>query len=99
MVDDAFAPDEAKGRIVAARKDGGILHGYVALIKIAIKRPRLHLTACEFAFVHQQVKRVLMVVAFFADGVEALDEFAFREKMLFRCGGHNPCLFTTAPRS
>ena len=77
MVDDALAPSEAERRIVGAREDRCILDGNAALIGIAVQRPGLQLATREFSFVHQQVERMLMVVALLANGAELRDEVGF----------------------
>src|ERR1039457_2307384 len=77
MIDDALAPREAKRRIVGAREDRCVLDGNAALIGIAVQRPGLQLAAREFSFVHQQVERMLMVVALLANGAELRDEVGF----------------------
>ena len=78
VIDDAFAPGEAEGGIFGAREDGGVFDGDAALVVVAIEGPGLELAAGEFAFVHQEMERMLVVVALFADGVEAGDEFVGR---------------------
>ena len=44
------------------------LIGNNALIVVAVERPGLQLAAGKLAFVHHQVKRMLVVIALFADG-------------------------------
>src|SRR5690242_14427576 len=66
MIEDAFAPGEAKVRIFAARQNGRIFEGNAALIVVAVQRPRLELAPRELTFVHKQVKRMLVVIALFA---------------------------------
>ena len=80
VIDDALAPGAAEGRIVAAREDDGVLDGNDALVVVAIERPGLQLAARQFAFVHQQVERMLVVVALGADGSQALFEFGGRQQ-------------------
>ena len=53
VIEDAFAPRQAKGGIFAACEDGGVFNGDAALVVVAIERPRLKLAAREPAFVHQ----------------------------------------------
>src|SRR6266403_2961875 len=84
VIEDAFAPCETEGGIFAAREDDGVFDGDAALIVVAIERPRLELAACEPAFVHQRVERVLVVVALFTDGVKAGDEGGFRKWWLLK---------------
>src|ERR1700756_3641988 len=55
MIEDAFAPGQAKVRIFAAGQYGRVFDGYSALIIVAIQRPRLELAACELAFMHEHV--------------------------------------------
>src|SRR5215469_7958270 len=67
MIEKALAPGEAERGIRATCEDGGVLDRNAALIEVAVKRPCLQLTACQLALVHQQVKRMLVVIALFAD--------------------------------
>ncbi len=71
VVDDALAPGPPKSGILAARENRGILDRDAALICVAIQRPGLQLPAREFSFVHQQVKRMPVVVTLLADGMES----------------------------
>src|SRR5438876_3739114 len=90
MIEDAFAPSEAKVRIFAAGQNGRVFDGYSALIMVAVQGPRLKLAARELAFVHEQVKRMFMVIALIANGMKAGDELGFGEQWVFgRClDGH-----------
>jgi len=45
--------------------------GMPALVVVAIERPSLQLAARQLAFMHQQMKWVLVVIALFADSVES----------------------------
>jgi hypothetical protein len=45
------------------------------LIETAVQRPRLELPALEFPLMHQKMKRVLVMIAVFPDGMKASDEF------------------------
>src|SRR5438876_272429 len=83
MIEDAFAPSEAKVRIFAAGQNRRVFDGYSALIIVAVQRPRLKLAARELAFVHEQVKRMFMVIALIANGMKAGDELCLREQRLF----------------
>src|SRR5579859_1645233 len=83
VIDQAFAPRDAKDGIVAARKQCGILDRNAALIVVAIERPRLQLPARERSFMHQRMKRVLMVITLFADRRKSGNEFGFRQRRLF----------------
>src|SRR5580692_10046028 len=80
MIENAFAPGQPEGGIFAARENGGILNRNAALVVVAIQGPGLELAARELAFVHQRVKRMLMVIALFAYGVKAGDEVGFGEQ-------------------
>ena len=75
VIDDAFAPGAAEIGIFGARQDGGVFDRDAALIVVAIEGPGLKLAARELAFVHQKMKWVLVVIALFADGLKAGDEF------------------------
>jgi len=82
VIEDALAPGEAEGRVFASREDGCIFDGDTALIVVAIKRPGLQLAAGELAFMHQQMKWMLVVVALLANGMKAGDELGFGERRL-----------------
>jgi len=75
VIQDAFAPGETKREIFAAREDGRVFDGDAALIVVTIEGPGLQLSASELAFVHEQMKWVLVVVALFADRVKTGNEF------------------------
>ncbi len=79
VIEDALAPGEAEGGIFGARENRGVFDGDAALVVVAIERPGLELAAGELAFVHQEMEGVLVVIALFADGVEAGDESGFGE--------------------
>jgi hypothetical protein len=70
----------AKIGIFAARENRRVLDRNARLIGVAIERPSLELAAREFAFVHEQMKRMLVVIAFFADGAKLRDEFGFGDE-------------------
>src|SRR2546430_8048673 len=80
VVEDAFAPRQAERRVLAPRKNGCVLDRNAALVEIAVERPGLELAARELAFVHHQVKRMLVVIALFTNGVKAGDELGFGEQ-------------------
>src|SRR5262245_16681320 len=84
MIHQTFAPGDAKALIVRASKECGVLSWNMALVVVAIERPSLHLAAAQRSFVHEFVKRVLMVIALFADRVKSGDEVGFGEQMPFR---------------
>src|SRR5258708_3666562 len=88
MVEDALAPGEPKCGIFAAREDGRIFDGDAALIVVPIQGPCLELAARELAVMHQQMKRMFVVIALFADGVKAGNERGFREQRLFEVVFH-----------
>src|SRR5260221_4273843 len=77
MIEDALAPGKAKKGVFAARENGRVFDGDAALIVVTIEGPGLQLSASELAFVHEQMKWVFVVVALFADGVKAGNEFGF----------------------
>jgi hypothetical protein len=83
MIENTFAPGESKGRVFAAREDGRVFDGNAALIVIPIQGPRPKLAARELAVMHEEVKRVLVVIPLFTNGVKAGDELRFRERRLF----------------
>src|SRR5882762_1223302 len=74
MIEDALAPGETEQGVFAAREDGRVLDGDAALVVVTIESPRLELAAREPAFVHEQVKGMLVMVALFSDGMKADDE-------------------------
>jgi len=49
-------------------------------VVVAIERPGLKLAARKLAFMHEEMKGVLVVVALFTNGVKAGDERGFREQ-------------------
>ena len=86
MIEDALTPSEAEDGIFTAREDGGIFNRDAALVIVAIQSPRLKLAARQLAFVHEQVKWMLVMVALFADRIKAGEELGFREQRHFcRC--------------
>src|SRR5215467_589396 len=92
LIKNAFAPGNAKRVVLAAGKNGGVFDGDVTLIVVAIERPSLELASRELSIVHQLMKRVLVVIALFADGVKASDEIGFGEYgpfCAFERAGHN----------
>jgi hypothetical protein len=80
VIENSFAPSPAKFRVITAREDDGVLDGDAALIVVAVEDPRLELSSCEFAFMHQQMKRMLMVIALFSHGAHARSQFFNRKK-------------------
>ena len=100
VIEDALAPGEAEGGIFGAREDCGVFNGDAALVVVAVERPGLELAAGEFAFVHQEMEGMFVVVALFADGVEAGDEVGFgegRELELWWWVHQNPAPLATRP--
>src|ERR1700757_231880 len=88
VIEDAFAPGDAKDGVFAARQDYGVFDGYVRLVVVAIQSPCLQLAAREFAFVHQQMEWMFVVIALFAYGVEPGDKFLFTEGVFVLVGFH-----------
>ena len=86
MIEDAFPPGETKAGFFAAREDGRVFDGDAALVVITIERPRLKLAARKLAFMHKQMKRMLVVVTLFTNGVKAGDELGLREQRFFGRG-------------
>ena len=70
VIDHALAPGAAEDRVRTARQDDRIFDRDDALIVIAVQRPGLQLSAAELAFVHQQMKRMLVMIALLAHGLE-----------------------------
>jgi hypothetical protein len=83
VIEDALAPGETKRWVVATRENCGVFDGDAALIVVTIEGPGLQLAARELAFVHEQVKRVPVMVALVSDGMKAGDERGLREERLF----------------
>src|SRR5437879_13204776 len=52
VIEDAFAPSEAKVRIFAAGQNGRVFNGYSAWLIVAVQVPRLEMVAREIGFVH-----------------------------------------------
>ena len=67
MIDNAFPPARAETPDRRARKNDRVFDRNDRLVVIAVQRPGLQLPAAEFAFVHQQMKGMLVVIALFAD--------------------------------
>src|SRR5258706_5608949 len=87
VVDHAFAPRSAEDRVRAAREDDRIFDGDDALIVVAVQRPGLQLSAAEFAFVHQPMKRMLVMVAFLACSLKLRAQLVERKQASgLRCG-------------
>ena len=83
MVYDPLAPGAAEDRIAAARKYDLILDRNHTLVVIAIERPGLQLAAREFALVHQQVKRMSMVITLIADFAQGGAQLVHRQTRRF----------------
>ena len=60
--------------IFSSRKDGRVFDRDSALVVVAIESPGLKLAAGELALVHPKMKRVLVVITLFTNGMEAGDE-------------------------
>src|SRR5581483_7975807 len=67
MVYDARAADAAEPSIVAARQDNRVFDRNVTLVAVPVQRPCLQLAARQLSLVHQEVKGMFVVVAFFTD--------------------------------
>src|SRR5271157_4551891 len=80
VIQNALAPGQTKREILAACQYRGVLDGNMFLVVIPIQGPSLQLPASEFSFMHLQVKRVLMMVAFRPNRVKSSDEFAFLQQ-------------------
>src|SRR6266700_2982725 len=102
VIEDALAPGEAERRVFAAGEDRSIFNRDPALVEVTIQRPRLKLAARQLALMHQQMKRMLVVIACFANRVKAVSKFRFGEKRLFNgvgCwSGHDPKVRTPCHR-
>src|ERR1700731_4896939 len=81
VIDDALAPGDAKRGVFAAGQNRRVLDGNMRLVIVAIQSPSLQLPASELAFVHEQVKWMLVVIALFANGMESRDKFLFVERL------------------
>src|ERR1700722_486103 len=82
VVHNSLSPVAPEFGIVGAGKNDRVLHRYLFLIVVAIQSPCLKLATCQLAGVHQQVKRVLMVIAFMAYGNQALAQFTERQQVI-----------------
>src|SRR6266852_587146 len=67
VIHDAFPPNAPKRRIGCPRKNYRVFHWNNRLVVITIQRPGLQLSAAKFAFVHEQVEGMFVVIALFAD--------------------------------
>src|SRR5580658_580846 len=79
VIHNAFAPDAAERRIGRARKNDRVLDRNDRLIVIPIQRPGLQLSAAKLAFVHEQMKRMLMVITLLADLAQRRAQFLKRK--------------------
>src|ERR1035441_5527398 len=79
VIHNAFSPDPAECRIGGARKNERVLHRNNRLVVITVQRPGLQLSAAEFAFVHEQVEGMFMVIALFADLAQRCAQFLKRQ--------------------
>src|SRR5260370_24677127 len=80
VIEDALAPGQAEAGIFAAREDGRIFDRYATLIGVTIEGPGLKLATREPAIMHQQMKRMLVMVALLSNGMETSDERGFRDR-------------------
>src|SRR5216684_8319717 len=87
VIKDALAPRQTEGGILGASQNCSVFYGNAALIVVAIERPGLQLAAGELAFMHQEMKWVLVVIALFAYGVKAGDELGLGEQGPIGLGG------------
>src|SRR5260370_11706528 len=83
VIENALAPGEAKRGVFAARENGRVFDGDAALIVVTIESPGLKLAAREPAFVHEQVKRMRVMVALFSDHMKTSKELGLGEQRLF----------------
>ncbi len=67
MIDDALAPSAPELGRFAASEDQSVFDGDGFLIVVAIEGPGLELAARQLSLVHQLMKRMLVVIALFAD--------------------------------
>src|SRR5664279_3424991 len=79
VIDNAFPPDAAERRIRGTRKNDRVFDRNNRLVVITVQRPGLQLSAAEFAFVHEQVKRMFVVITLFADLAQRRTQFFERE--------------------
>ncbi len=68
MIDDARDPDAAVRRDGKIGEDRRVFDGDLLLIIVAIRNPRLHLSAVERARNQPLMERMLVVIALLANG-------------------------------
>src|ERR1700732_4338313 len=83
VVNHPLAPRQPERWILAARQNGRIFQRYMALVVVAVQRPGLQLPARELALMHQQMKRVLVVITLFANCMKSGDEFTLWQHLFF----------------
>ena len=66
-IHNALAPGTAKFRIVTAGKNNRVFNWDHTLIVVAVERPSLELAAAQLPFMHEQVKRMPVVIALLPD--------------------------------
>src|SRR5258706_13000989 len=70
MIDHTLAPGAAENMVRTARENDGVFGRDDALIGVAVQRPGLQLPASELAFMHQEMKWMLLMVSVLSDGLE-----------------------------
>ena len=88
MIDQPFAPDEAKALVVRSSEKNCVFPRNMALIVVAVQGPSLQLAAAQRTFMHQFVEWMLVVVPLFADRVKTGDEVCFRQGWLLILMSH-----------
>src|ERR1035438_3122515 len=63
MIDNAFSPGAPESGVRRARKNDRVFNRNQRLVVVPVQRPRLQLPAAQFAFVHEHVKGMLVVIA------------------------------------
>src|SRR5216683_3218360 len=81
LIQRRIPPDAAECRIGRARKNDRVLYWNDGLVVIPIQRPGLQLSAVEFAFVHEQVEGMLVMIALFADLAQSRAQFLKRHRL------------------
>src|SRR5882762_4093471 len=83
MIDQPLAPCPSELRIFAARKNDRVLDRDHALVVVTVQGPRLQLTAAQLTLMHEQMKRMLVMVALFAHPSQRRAQFLEREQTSF----------------
>src|SRR5205823_2043990 len=88
VIGNPLAPGKSERRIFSARENRGVFDGNSVLVEVAVECPGLKLTAGELVVMHEQMKWVFVVIALFANGMEASGELGFGKGRPFESACH-----------